>query len=48
MSIILFAIIGAYLNAAWWYWLCFGIYAYLKSVLFIGKLLSTCNKIEED
>lgn len=48
MSIILFAIIGAYLDVAWWYWLCFGIYAYIKSVVFIARLFSECNKVEED
>lgn len=35
MSIVLFAIIGATINAGTAYWVCFSVYCFIKLVLFV-------------
>ncbi len=42
MNIILFAIIGATIDAGAWYWVCFGafcLYKYIKFVLNLSKVI---------
>ncbi len=38
MSIILFAMIGAAINAGMWYWICFGGYCAIVLIRFIDNL----------
>ena len=39
MSIILFAMIGAAINAGAWYWVCFGVYCLAK----VGQLIGAAE-----
>ena len=39
MSIVLFAIIGATINANPWYWICFGVMGLARILTFVFNLL---------
>ena len=38
MSIVLFAIIGATINAGFWYWLCFAFYCLVKIAVLVDEV----------
>ena len=44
MSIALFAIIGATIEAGVWYWICFSGYCFLKFIKLISKLAKLADE----
>ena len=46
MSIVLFALIGAAIEAGLAYWICFGAYCTVKATIFIAKIINVTKEDE--
>ena len=47
MSIVLFALIGAAIDAKLAYWICFGVYCMLKATIVMSKFLKVVSDKED-